>query len=122
MVSKVNLLQNTGSSCRVLSVVASMDVVSMAVCAILKQRLSLFVHSRTIQQTLQLIRLTAAVEERVCVRSVRQHLESECGFGYKNLTFSSSLEFPADSALQWAPAALLDEPRVLVHRHSDRES
>ena len=44
-----------------------------------KQRLSLFVHSRTIQQTLQLIRLTAAVEERVCVRSVRQHLESECG-------------------------------------------
>ena len=58
LISKVNSLEDTNGSGGVLRGVASMDVVSMAVSPVLEQRLSLLVHPRTIQQTLQLIGLS----------------------------------------------------------------
>ena len=58
LVSKVNSLEDTDGSCGVLRGVASMDVVGMAMSPVLKQCLSLLVHPRTIQQTLQLIGLS----------------------------------------------------------------
>ena len=68
VISQVDPLENTNCCSRVLRGVASMDVVSMAVSPILKQCLSLLIHPRTVQQTLQFIGLSKERErEMACI-------------------------------------------------------
>ena len=62
VLSKVNSLQNSHGCGGVLGGVACVDVVCMAMSAVLKESFSLLVHPRTVQQVLQLTGLSGERE------------------------------------------------------------
>ena len=80
-----------------------MDVVSMAVGTIFKQSLSLLAHTRAIEEALQLISTSAAVNG---IKTCAQHSDL-------TLTHVSSVVYPAQLLEPTAPPGA---PTIWVHR------